>query len=95
MKPREGPYLKTNAYTMRPSFEQILTIILMLILILLHSIFNVKAIIAINHSILWTMFGFHYAILLMIIFVYVVITVKDPVDEYLLEPDYALTDVQK
>ena len=92
LQPKVGPYKKTNAYTSKPCFEQIITIILMVILIVLHSVFNVAAIIAINNSILWVILIFHYVLLAFIIVVYIIITIRDPVDDYILDPYLALTD---
>ena len=92
LQPKVGPYKKTNAYTSKPCIEQIATIFFMLILVVLHSVFNVAAIIAINNEILWVMLIFHYVILAFLIVVYLVITIRDPVDDYLLDPYLALTD---
>ncbi len=44
LQPREGEYKKTNAYTKKCCFEQILTLFLAFLVVVLHSIFLVAAI---------------------------------------------------
>jgi hypothetical protein len=73
-----------NAYTTKPSFEQIITFLLALLVIILHSIFNVAAIRKIDHPILYVLLAINYILLVLIIYVYVRITVFDPVDTYII-----------
>lgn len=49
-----------------------------------HSIFIVPILLKINHSILWILLGFHYALLLVIIYDYIYLTTKDPVDKLII-----------
>lgn len=78
--PRTGPYQKTNAYTLALSKEQIITFVLALIQIILHSVFIVHPIVCINHTILFLLLGFHYAMLALVLYDYIYLTIKDPVD---------------
>lgn len=89
LQPREGPYKKTNAYTSKPSIEQIATFALALLVLVLHSIFLVSPIRTIDHPILYVMLGLHYLVLILLIITYVKITVFDPVDTYITHPNLA------
>ena len=95
LKPREGPYKKINAYTIKPVFEQILTIVLMIILIVFHSIFLVNPIIIINDSILLFLLALHYLFLFLMIVIYIVITNSDPVDRCIIDPAYNIAQKNK
>ena len=95
LRPREGPYKKTNAYTSRPCLEQIITTVLVLILIILHAVFVISGIARINHEILWIMLAFHFALMLFVIILYFQITIFDPVDRYILNPKLATRDMYK
>jgi hypothetical protein len=79
-KKKSGPYEKVNAYTQKPVFEQILTLLIFIIQLTLHSVFIVPLVPRISSSILWIMLGFHYATLIMIAYDYLYLTTKDPVD---------------
>lgn len=81
--------MKINAYTLKPSFEQILTLFLALLILILHSIFNVRAIIKINNPILYIMLGFNYILVLILIFTYYQVTTFDPVDRFIIDPQHS------
>lgn len=84
--PKEGPYIKTNAYSIKCTFEQILTLAIMIILISLHSIFVVSPLIKINHPILILLFVLYYLTLIILIRDYIWITTFDPVDPFIIDP---------
>lgn len=87
LPPRErrlGPYEKVNSYTQSPSREQILTLILFSAQLTGHSALVVPALAAINDSILWTMLGFHFVLLVAVAYDYIYLTTKDPVDRMVL-----------
>lgn len=69
--------------------EQIATFILGISILILHSIFEVKAIIVINHPILFIMLGFHYVLMISVLYFYYRITNFDPVDRYIIVPNLA------
>ncbi len=79
------PYKKVNAYTQKPSPEQILTAILFILQLAGHSVFIVPTVKTISNAVLWSMLGFHYALLLVIGYDYIYITTKDPVDRLILD----------
>lgn len=81
--PRErkvGPYQKVNAYTQPPSGEQILTLLLFAGQLAGHAILIIPIISSISDSILWTMLGFHFVLLVAVGHDYIYLTTKDPVD---------------
>ncbi len=78
-----------NAYTQPASCEQIFTIAIFLAQLIGHSIFIVPTLPGISNSILWTMLGLHYVLLLVIIYDYIYLTIKDPVDRLILNEDLA------
>lgn len=82
-------YSSKNACTQTPSPLSILTVLLYLAQVSLHSVYVVPGIVQINHPILWILLGVHYACLLFIIHDYVWILVHDPVDRLVLDPDLA------
>jgi hypothetical protein len=85
--PRErkmGPYEKVNAYTQPFSREQILTLILFSVQLAGHSALLIPIISKVSHSILWTMLGFHFVLLLAVAHDYIYLTTKDPVDRMVL-----------
>ena len=86
LKPRVGPYKNTNAYTHRFSIEQVITFLLALSVVVLHSIFVVKPLTKIDHPILYILLGIHYLLLAGLIITYIQITVFDPVDSFILWP---------
>lgn len=90
--PREGPYTKVNAYTSKPSLEQIFTFILAILILILHSIFNVKAIITINQPILFVMLALDYFLVLSLIYTYYKVTTFDPVDTFITNPQLSKSD---
>ena len=81
----ERQYSKTNAYTQRASFEQVLTIILFVVITALFSTFVTSAAVAIGSEILWTLVGLTYALLLLICYDYCFLTCSDPVDDLILK----------
>lgn len=81
-------YRKVNAYTRKPSYEQLLTLLLFSTVIVLHSVFVVPAIAKQASPILWVLLGSSYLILLLVAYDYCYITCTDPVDSLLLaSPD--------
>ena len=78
---KEGPYVKTNAYSQTPSLEQIITVVIVILQIVLHSVFVVPALPKVNQAILWVILGLHYFLLLFLIYDYLYLTIKDPVDK--------------
>ncbi len=90
--PREGPYVKINAYTLTPSFEQILTFFLAILILILHSIFNVRAIIKINQTILYILLAFNYLLVVALIVTYYRVTTFDPVDRFIIDPQLSQSD---
>lgn len=86
LQPRKGPYKKINAYTMKPCFEQIFTVSITFLILILHSVFNVAAIIEIDHPILYVLLGLTYLVVILLIITYVHITTKDPVDDLVPNP---------
>lgn len=94
LQPREGPYRKTNAYTTKPSLEQILTLALALLVVVLHSIFLVSPIRKIDHPILYIMLAINYILVVCLVYVYVRITIFDPVDSYIVKPGLAESEMR-
>lgn len=90
--PREGPYTTVNAYTLKPSLEQILTFSLAILILILHSIFNVKAIITIDQPILYIMLALNYFLVVALIYTYYRVTTFDPVDTYIINPQQSQSD---
>lgn len=81
---KTGPYQKTNAYTTRLSCEQIVTLILFVIQVVLHSVFVIPPMDDIGHAVLWVLLAFHYLLLLGIAYDYLYLTLTDPVDPLVL-----------
>lgn len=63
-----------------------MTLALTIIVVVLHSVFNVAAIIAIDHPILYILLAIDYGTTLGLIVTYVQITLSDPVDSYIVDP---------
>ena len=80
-------YSSKNACTQKPSALSIITFILYLVQVALHSVYIVPGVIKINHPILWVFLGVHYACLMFVMHDYVWIMVHDPVDRLVLDPD--------
>lgn len=74
------PYQKVNSYTQPPSREQILTLLLFAGQLVGHAILIIPVIWSISDSILWTMLGFHFVLLVAVGHDYIYLTTKDPVD---------------
>ena len=70
----------TNAYTQKPSREQVITLLLFIAQLALHSIFIVPPMDDIKKEILWVLLGFHYTLLIVTAYDYVYLTTMDPVD---------------
>jgi hypothetical protein len=70
----------TNAYTQKPSREQVITLLLFIAQLALHSIFIVPPMDDIKKEILWVLLGFHYTLLIVTAHDYVYLTKMDPVD---------------
>lgn len=64
-------------------------------MIVLHSIFEVAAIIKIYNTILFVVLALHYSLIVAIIYLYVRITLFDPVDSYIIEPGLADSESHK
>jgi hypothetical protein len=77
---RQGPYQKVNSYTQPPSREQIITVILFAAQLAGHAALIIPVIPPADDSILWTMLGFHFVLLLAVGHDYIYLTTKDPVD---------------
>lgn len=86
---RTGPYTKVNSYTQPPSKEQIITLLLFFAQLAGHSAFVVPVLPSINHSILWTMLGFHFVLMMAVAYDYIYLTTKDPVDRMVLNEELA------
>lgn len=71
----------TNAYTQKPSREQIITLFLFGTQLILHSVFIVPPLDDIKKEILWVLLGFHYTLLILTAYDYVYLTTIDPVDK--------------
>jgi hypothetical protein len=82
---RTGPYEKVNSYTQSPSREQILTLLLFIAQLIGHCAFVIPVLPSINHSVLWTMLGFHFVLLMAVAYDYIYLTTKDPVDRMVLD----------
>lgn len=79
--PKEGPYRKVNAYSHPPSMEQIIAVVSYLVVLVLHSVFITPPIVSvIRHPLLIFMLALHYALVLVIAYDYICLTVKDPID---------------
>ena len=70
----------SNAYTQKPSREQVITLLLFIAQLALHSIFIVPPMDDIKKEILWVLLGFHYTLLIVTAYDYVYLTTMDPVD---------------
>ena len=70
----------TNTYTQKPSHEQVITLLLFIAQLALHSIFIVPPMDDIKKEILWVLLGFHYTLLIVAAYDYVYLTTMDPVD---------------
>ena len=73
-------YSKTNAYTQRPSIEQILTVFLFVVHFAMHCIFLIRPIVEINHPVLYVSWVLFYCLLVVMAVDYCIITCGDPVD---------------
>jgi hypothetical protein len=62
----------------------VLTLLIFILQLAGHSVFIVPTLPGISNSILWTMLGFHYALLLVIGADYLYLTTKDPVDKLII-----------
>ena len=86
-------YTTINACTHPPSKEQIITIIIYIIQLTLHSIFVLPGLISMNYdphkSILYFLLVLFYVLLVLIIYDFVWISVHDPVDRIIVDPDRA------
>lgn len=82
--PKSSSYKTTNACSQRASVEQVLTIAIFVIITGLHGAFITSAAVEIQSEILWTLVGFTYAILGLIIYDYLFLSCSDPVDDMLL-----------
>lgn len=71
-----------------------MTLCLALLVVVLHSIFLAAAIRKIDHPVLWIMFAINYILVVCLVYVYVRITIFDPVDTYILEPGRAEADMR-
>ena len=80
MSPTLRKYKKNNAYTKKPSIQQIATLVLFLLHIVLHSIFIVPSIIEIDEIILYLFLAIFYILFIGLLIDYIVLTVSDPVD---------------
>ena len=65
-----------------------------MLVVVLHSIFEVAAIRAIDHPVLYIMLALNYILIICLIYVYIRITIFDPVDSYLLTPKLAESDMR-
>ena len=86
---KEGDYELTNAYTQPVACEQVLTLVLFLGQLALHSVFAIPAIIDHGHPVLWDLAGIQHGLLIVIIYDYCYLTMTDPVDELILSPETA------
>ena len=84
-KKKVGPYQLTNAYTSPFSCEQVITLILFIIQLVLHSVFVVPVLDDIHHAVLWVLLALHYVLLIGIAFDYINLTINDPVDPLVLD----------
>lgn len=78
--PTSVKYRKKNAYTKRPSIQQITTLILFLLHIVLHSIFIVPSLIEIDKIWLYLFLAIFYALFIGVLVDYIILTISDPVD---------------
>lgn len=62
-----------------------MTLVLVIILVILHAIFNVGAIFQINNPILFIMFSAHYLLIVLLAIIYILITNRDPVDDLIID----------
>lgn len=83
--PNPVPYRKTNSYSQRPSFEQLLTLFLFALHLALHSIFVVAPILVIASPILFVGWALFYLTLLGMCVDYCLITCGDPVDQAIVD----------
>ena len=81
------PYSSKNACTQKPSALSIVTFLLYLVQLVLHSVYIVPGVVKIDHPILWVFLGVHYACLMFVIYDYVWIMAHDPVDRLVLDPE--------
>lgn len=79
-KKRARPYEKVNAYSQPFSCEQIITLFVATTQIALHAVFVIPSLPAIESIILWVMLGYCCAVLVLVGYDYMVVTVSDPVD---------------
>ncbi len=79
-KKRSRPYEKVNAYSQPFSCEQVVTLFIVTTQIALHAVFVVPALPAIGSTVLWVMLGYCCAVLVLVVYDYMVVTVSDPVD---------------
>jgi hypothetical protein len=62
----------------------VLTLILFIAQLTLHSVFIVPVLDDIGHAVLWVLLSFHYVLLLVMAYDYLYLTVTDPVDPLVL-----------
>ena len=79
--------MPTNACTTPLALEQVITVILFLLQLALHSIFIIPPLDDISHVLLWILLGFHYILLLAIIYDYIYLSATDPVDPLVLDQE--------
>lgn len=78
-------YRPVNAFSHSPSLLSIITALLYILLITLHSVYVVPGVVRINNPILWVLLGITYAALLFMIHDYFWIMLHDPVDRLVLD----------
>lgn len=76
-----------NAYSHKPSFQQILALVLFIIHLSMHCIFMIRPILKINHPILFFLWGINFLLLGFVGMDYFIITCGDPADELLVHPE--------
>lgn len=74
----------TNAYSNSYSFEQIVTVLVFLVILVMHSVFIVSSMGVLNEPILWILLSITYLLLFVILYDYCVLTCSDPVDDMVL-----------
>ena len=92
-----SPYVTVNGCTHSPSKEQIITIILYTLILVLHSIFIVPLIVNVHNNdvddrteILIILLVLSYITLIIVIYDYIWITVHDPVDRLVLNQELVI-----
>lgn len=88
IRPQPPLYQPTTAYTQPPVLEQILVVVLFLITEALHSLFVTSAAVVLNSSIMWTLVGVTYCLILLMVYDYLFLTCTDPVDDLILKVEH-------